>query len=325
MKVFVTGGSGFVGGEVIELFTEDGHEVRGLARSDGSAGAVKARGGEVVRGDLAAVDAMTEGMAGCDVVVHAAALVDDFGDRDEFLEVNVGGTEAVIEAATAADVDRLIHVSTEAVLADGSPIVQADESAPIPDSHIGLYPETKAMAERVVRAANGDGLETIIVRPRFVWGVGDRTLLPQFIEAVESGDFRWFDGGDYLTSTCHVRNIADGIRLAAENGDGGETYFFTDGDPVQFRDFFTKLFESQGVDPPEKNAPTWLVGPIASVSEFAWRYLPLPGDPVLTRTVVGLFGQEVTVDDSKAREELGYDPPVTIEEGIEELHEWDSL
>lgn len=319
MTVFVTGGSGFLGGHLLDRLAERGDDVRALARSDESAAAVERRGATPVRGDLSDVDAMTEGMRGCELVVHAAAKLDDIGPRSAFLEVNVHGTENVIEAARSGDVERLVHVSTEAVLADGSPIVRADESTPIPDSHAGLYPETKAMAERLVLEANGPGLQTMAVRPRFVWGPGDETLLPTLVEAIESGQFRWFDGGRYLTSTCHVQNAVEGILRAAEQGSGGEAYFVTDGEPVEYREFITRLVRTKGVDPPEASSPTWLMRWVAAGAEFAWRTFPLSGAPPVTKTMIALSGHEVTVDDSKARAELGYEPVISRDEGLEAL------
>lgn len=323
MDAFVTGGSGFVGGTLVERLVERGDEVCGLARSDRSAEAVARRGATPVRGDLSAVDAMAEGMDGCDVVFHAAAKLDGWGGREAFERVNVRGTENVLEAARRAGVDRLVHVSTEAVLADGSPLVGVDETHPIPGDHAGLYGETKAAAERLVVAADGPELSTVVVRPRLVWGVGDTTLLPEFVEAVQNGDWRWIDGGRYPTSTCHVENVVEGLVLAAERGEGGEVYFLTDGDPVEFREFVTELVRTQGVEPGESSVPRWAARLLATAAEWAWRLPLLSGEPPLTRATLALGAQEMTVDDSKARERLGYDPPVSVEEGLDALREWD--
>ena len=107
----------------------------------------------------------------------------------------MGGTANVIEACRAAGVRRLVHVGTEAALMAGEPLVNVDENAPLRPDSPALYSSTKAKAEQLVRAANGDGLETVVIRPRFVWGRGDTTLLPALIELVRSGRFRWIGGG----------------------------------------------------------------------------------------------------------------------------------
>src|SRR5438128_1624082 len=132
MRAFVTGGSGFLGKNLIRGLVQQGHSVRGLARSPAAASAVRTAGGESVEGDLGNVAAMTEGMRGCDVVFHCAALAKAWGKREEFIEANVHGTENALEASLAAGCKRLVHVSTEAVLVGGGPIRSADERRPLP-------------------------------------------------------------------------------------------------------------------------------------------------------------------------------------------------
>ena len=319
MQAFLTGGSGFVGGHLLSALADRGDDVRALARSEASAEAVAARGAEPVRGDLADADAMAEGMTGCDVVFHLAAKVDEWGDPDAFRAVNVDGTETALAAARRAGVDRFVHASTEAVLADDAPKRDVDETHTIPDEPVGSYPRTKAAAEGLVRRADDDDLRTTIVRPRFVWGAGDETLLPELVAAVRAGRFAWFDGGRYPTSTCHVDNAVEGFILAAEHGAGGEAYFLTDGDPVDFRAFVADLLATQGVDPPDRSLPRWLAWWAATAGEAGWRTLPLSGRPPLTRMTVATIGQAMTFDDAKARRDLGYEATVSRASGLAEL------
>lgn len=323
MEAFVTGGSGFIGTHLLERLEEEESvdTVHALARSDDSARTVEACGATAVRGDLSDVEAMRGGMEGCDVVFHLAAKADRWGPHEEFVEVNVGGTENVVEAAREAGVDTLVHTSTEAVLADGKPLRNVDETEPYPDNPAGFYPETKGEAERIVLDADEDELTTVAVRPRFVWGPRDETLLPEFVDAIESGDFVWFDGGRYQTSTSHVYNVVEGHMLAAEKGRGGEVYFVTDDGTVEFREFITELVGTRGIEPPDRSVSSWLARPAASVLETVWRTLGRSNPPPIDRMTVAIIGHEVTVDDSKAREELGYEPVVTREEGMEELRE----
>ncbi|MDZ7688936.1 MAG: NAD-dependent epimerase/dehydratase family protein [Halobacteriales archaeon] len=326
MDVFVTGGSGFIGTHLLERLEEEESvgDVRALARSDESARTVEACGATAVRGDLGDVEAMSSGMEGCDTVFHLAAKADRWGAREEFVEVNVRGTENAVEAAREAGVDTLVHTSTEAVLSDGSPLRDVDETEPYPENPVGLYPETKGEAERYVLDANDEELTTVAVRPRFVWGPRDETLLPEFVEAIESGRYFWFDGGRYPTSTSHVYNVVEGHLLAAENGDGGEAYFVADDGTVEFREFITELVRTRGVEPPDRSVPSWFAKPTASVLGTVWRALGRSSPPPLDKVTLAIIGHEVTVDDTKAREELGYEPVVTREEGLEELRNCDS-
>src|SRR3954454_7143558 len=179
---FVTGGSGFVGGALIERLVRDGWTVRALARSDRAAQAVEEAGAEAIRGDLDDVPALRAGADGADVFHHAAAKVEDFGDPADFERVTVQGTKNALEAARDARVPRFVHVGTEAALMAGQPLVNVDETAPLRPDSPAPYPWSKAKAEQIVRDANAPGFETVVVRPRFVWGRGDTVLLPRMAQ-----------------------------------------------------------------------------------------------------------------------------------------------
>jgi len=316
---FVTGGSGFIGGVLIKRLLAEGWDVRALARSEGSAGIVRDRGATPARGDLDDVAGMTEGARGADVTFHAAAHLGEWGTREEFERGNVQGTRNALEASRAAGVRRFVHVGTEAALMHGEPLVMADERVPLQPGSKALYSATKAQAEQAVLDANGAGLETVVVRPRLVWGVGDTTILPGVRAAAESGKWMWIGGGRHRTSTTHVDNVVEGLWLGATKGAPGGVYFVTDGEPVVFREFFTRLLATQGVQLPDRAAPAPVVGALAAIGETAWRVLPLPGQPPVTRLAFWLASQECTIDITRARTELGYAPVRTIDDGMEEL------
>jgi nucleoside-diphosphate-sugar epimerase len=316
---FVTGGSGFVGRNLIRHLVARGDRVRALARSDNAAQLVGALGAEPVRGDLDDVAVLTEGMRGCAALFHSAALVAEWGPKAEFERVNVDGTRHVIEAARAAGVPVLVHVSTEAVLADGTPIRDADETRPLPERPLPRYPASKAAAERLVAAASDSALRTVIVRPRLIWGNDDSSVLSQLEHAVNAGRYMWIDGGRYPTSTCHVDNLCEALLLAAEKGRGGEAYFVTDGAPVELRSFFTAMLRTRGVDAGERCVPRGVALALAAVSEKLWDLLGLRTPPPATRMAVRLIGEPVTVNDTKARRELGYLGRVSRDQGLATL------
>lgn len=318
-SAFVTGGSGFIGGALIRRLVAGGSTVNALARSDASAQAVEALGATAVRGDLDDPAAMTDGARRCEVAFHLAAFVAQWGTREQFERGNVTGTRNALEACRAAGVGRFVHCGTEAAILAGEPVVDADETAPLRPDSPALYSSTKAEAERIVREAATDGFETVVLRPRFVWGAGDTTLLPEIIEATNAGRFAWIGGGRHLTSITHVENVVEGLLLAAERGRAGEAYFVTDGEPVVFRDFISELLRARGVDPPERSIPAPVAGAVARTAELAWRVLPLPGEPPLTRFAYWAASQQCTLDDSKARAELGYEPVISRERGVQEL------
>ena len=213
---------------------------------------------------------------------------------------------------------RFVHCGTEAALMAGEPLVHVDETAPLRPDSPAPYPATKARAELAVREANRDGFETVAMRPRFVWGRGDTTLLPEMVRTVEAGQFAWVGGGRNVTDTAHVDNVVEGLLLCAAKGRPGEAYFITDGEPVVFREFVTELLRTQGVEPPDRSLPAWTAAPLARVCELLWK-LPLPGEPPMSRFRSWILTQECTIEIGKAREELGYRPLVSHEQGLAEM------
>jgi nucleoside-diphosphate-sugar epimerase len=315
--VFVTGGSGFVGSRLITRLIADGHTVRALARSDTAAGKVQGLGAVPVRADLADVAGLRAAAAGSELAFHAAARTTR-GTRGQFWADNVDGTANVVRAAREAGVRRLVHVGTEAALMNGQPLVNVDESAPLrPDSRAS-YPASKAAAEQVVIEANGS-LETVVLRPRFVWGAGDTTLLPELVKIVNSGGFAWINGGRHLTDITHIDNVVEGLMLAAGRGRPGQAYFVTDGAPVVFRDFLTDLLATQGVSAPNRSVPYGVAETVAAAGAALWRTLGLKGAPPLDYMSVWVSGRECTIDITKARTELGYQPIKTRQQGLAEL------
>ena len=316
---FVTGGSGFIGGKLVRRLADEGHAVRALARSEAAAKKVAALGAEPVRGDLADATALTAAADGAAVAFHLAAHLGEWGPWEEFERGNVVGTRNVLAACEEAGVKRFVHCGTEAALMAGEPLVGVDETAPLrPDSR-APYPATKAKAELAVREANRDGFETVAVRPRFVWGKGDTTLLPEMVATVEAGRFAWVGGGRNVTETTHVDNVVEGLILTAAKGRSGEAYFVTDGEPVVFREFVSALLRTQGVEPPDRSLPTWSAAPMARICEAAWKLLPLPGEPPMTLFRSWLLTQECTIDISKARSDLGYSPIIDRGRGLVEM------
>lgn len=317
---FVTGGSGFLGGRLIRRLVADGWSVRGLARSDRAGAAVAGAGATVVTGGLDDLPARVEQLQGCDVAFHCAAHTAEYDRPAVFEQVNVGGTKAALDACRQAEVARFVHVSTEAALLVGQPLVNINEDAPLrPDSRVP-YCASKARAEQAVMEAQGaPAMTTAIVRPRMIWGQGDTTILPSLVASVRKGRFRWIGGGHHLTATTHVDNAVEGLILAAASQRSGRVWFVTDGDPMAFRDFVTALLATQGVEIPDRSMPAPVARAAARGVEGAWRALHLHATPPLTTIAVWLSSLEVTIDISRARDELGYRPVTDRAFGLAQL------
>ncbi len=320
-RAFVTGGSGFVGRNLITELAKRGVQVCALARSDSAEQSVRSAGAHTVaRGDLDDTQVMTDGMRGCDTVFHAAAKVDIWGDPADFHRITVQGTQNTLDAAKAAGVKKFVHVSTEALLAGvPRPMLNMDETWDYPEKPAGLYPLTKGLAERKVIAANSPQFTTIAVRPPMIWGKGDTSLLPKIAEAVERGQWVWFGGGHYPHATTNVANVVHGLLLAAEKGRGGEIYFVTDGAPQDFREFMTALLRTRGIEARGRNLPFGVARAVAYGGEWIWKTFGLKSMPPLPVTALYIMGQGLTVNTAKAQRELGYAPIMTVERGLAEL------
>ncbi len=314
--VFVTGGSGFIGGRLIERLVGEGKSVRALARSDAAAAKVAGLGAEPVRGELGDRASLAAGAAGTGTAFHLAAHLGEWGPWEEFERGNVEGTRNALAACAEAGVGRFVHCGTEAALMAGEPLVHVDETAPLRPDSPAPYPATKARAEQAVRDGARAGFETVVVRPRFVWGRGDTTLLPGMVELVEAGKFAWVGGGRNVTDTTHVDNVVEGLLLAAAKGRSGEAYFVTDDEPVVFREFVSAMLRTQGAEPSDRSLPAWTARPLARICETAWKLLPLPGEPPMTTFRAWILTQECTINIAKARTELGYAPKVSRVQGL---------
>lgn len=314
--IFVTGGSGFVGGALVRRLVAEGAVVRALARSERAAQAVSALGAEPVPGDLGDAEAIASGAGDCQHAYHVAAFVGPGGRWEDYELANVVGTRNVLEGCRRAGVKRLVLCGTEAALMAGKPLHNVDEQAPLRPDSPAPYPATKARAEIVVRDAARDGFETVVVRPRLVWGPGDTSVLPAIVDMVRAGRFAWIGGGRQHTATTHVDNAVEGLILGAMRGRSGEAYFVTDGEPVVFREFITALLRTQGVEAPDRSIPAPVAAVAARLAELAWRALPRRGDPPVDRFAIWAAGHECTIDITKARTELGYAPIVSREEGL---------
>ena len=254
--------------------------------------------------------------------MHCAAYVEEWGLWSAYWRTNVEGTQRLLNAAKKAGVKRFVHIGTEAALLKGQDLMNADETYSLALSSPFPYSRTKAYAERAVREASDpkNGFETIVIRPRFVWGPGDETLLPILRRLSDTGQFVWVDGGGHKTSTTYIGNLVYAMELALTKGNSGEAYFvLDDGGPVSFREFLPRLAEAAGFQLVGRDVPGWVVRCIAFLSEKAWRALPLSGAPPLTRFGANILSRECILEDTKARTQMGYLPPFTRSEGLTAL------
>jgi nucleoside-diphosphate-sugar epimerase len=315
MNIFITGASGFVGGAATRALIAAGHHVTAMSRSGRSDAVIEALGANPVRCDL-------ESIAGhhikdADIVLHCAAFVEAWGPKDAWYKGNVLGTQRVLDAAKAAGAKRFIHIGTEAAIVYGQHIHDADESYPLAPHSPYPYCATKAQAEQRVRLANAPGVfETVVLRPRFIWGPGDTTLLPAIEKMATAGTWTWIDHGRAITSTTHIDNLVHAILLALIRGQCGEAYFILDEGRSSMKDMINGMAASKALVLPDKSIPSWLANMIGSAAEATWRMFRLKGEPPLTRHAAMVMACDCTLIDAKARADLSYVPVISVKDGL---------
>jgi nucleoside-diphosphate-sugar epimerase len=320
MNIFVTGASGFVGSEAVAMLAQKGHAVVGMSRSEKSDAFIQLKGGQPLRCDLNNIAA--EHLNNIDLIIHSAAFVGEWGSYADFYAVNVQGTANLIKAAKAAGVKKIIHISTESVLFKGQDLVEVDETHPYPAHSPFHYSETKKLAEQMmVKAHENDGLQTICLRPRMIWGKNDQTLLPLIKTAIENKQFKWVDGGRRITSTTHINNLLHAIDLCLAANMGGEVFFVTDAENKSIKAFWSGILAANKIDAGNASFPSWLGKPIAFCIEKIWTIFQLKSRPPATRLSVAIFSCDCTIKSDKAKKMLGYQPVMSYEAGLKEFEE----
>ena len=317
---FVTGGSGFVGGRLIQTLVAQGWQVRALVRGQKTAARVASLGAVPVLGELTDQSALSKAMAGSQVVFHVAALFRMWAKQEEFNAINVEGTRTLVEAAVdTPSVSKVIMVSAAAVVqGDPEPLVNIDERVPVQQRSFAPYSASKAAAEKILLAANGrrDGFQTVALRPPMIWGTGMPTL-DQMVEVVKAGKWQWPDGGTQAMSTCHIDNLVDALLLSVDHGQGA--YFVADAEKGTLKSVISDLLATRGVKPGNKSVSFSVAWRLAGVMGFFWKHFNLKGEPPITRQMLCLIGKPFTLNIGKAQRELGYAPRVSWRQGIVEM------
>ena len=323
MKVFVTGGTGFIGGEVVRLLRERGEDVACLVRSPGKAAKLTELGCELIAGDLGSETSIREGMEGCDAVIHAAAIYEvgiPAKERPAMWEANVRGTERVMKAALAAKVPQIVYVSTVGIFGNTHGRV-VDESYENPETDFtSYYEETKLEAHKLVKRMIGEqGLPAIIVQPGGVYGPGDTSQVADLLEQFFAGRLPLLPFPELGICMTHVEDIAGGILLALDRGELGETYVIS-GPATTMREAVETVARLSGRKAPKRALPTALMKAMIPVGPLVGKVMGQP--PNLRELISSADGVTFWASYEKAQRALGYSPR-GMEEGLRQTLEAD--
>ncbi|PXX59165.1 nucleoside-diphosphate-sugar epimerase [Nocardia tenerifensis] len=330
--VLVTGASGFLGGALVRRLVRDGeHEVSILVRRTSD---LTDLGDDVDRvrliyGDLTDQASLTAAAEGVDLVFHSAARVDERGTREQFWQENVRATERLLEAARRGGASRFVFISSPSALMDyhGGDQLDVDESIPYPRRYLNLYSETKAAAERAVLAANSVGFRTCALRPRAIWGAGDRSgPIVRLLGKTATGRLPDISfGRTVYASLCHVDNIVEAcVKAAASDAVGGKAYFVADAEKTDVWGFLATVATDLGYRPPTRTPNPKVIDAVVRVVETLWRVpaVATRWSPPLSRYAVALMTRSATYDTSAAARDFGYAPVVDRDSGLSTFLAW---
>jgi nucleoside-diphosphate-sugar epimerase len=322
VKVFITGGTGFIGGETVRQLRARGDEVVCLVRSPEKAAALRAQGCELVSGDLGDTGAIRNAMEGCDAVIHAAAMYKvgiPVKQHPAMWEANVAGTERVLEAARDADVGKLVYVSTCGVFGNTHRQV-VDETYEHPGREFtSYYEETKLEAHKIAKRAIEDGLPGVIVQPGGVYGPGDTSQVADLLQEFFAGKLVLLPFPDLGICLTHVEDIAGGILLALDRGAIGETYVLS-GPATTMREAIETVGAATGRKTPKRAMPVPLMKALTPVGPLVGKLMGQP--PNLRELISSADNVTFWASHEKASRELGY-APRGLEEGLRQTLEGD--
>ncbi len=328
----MTGGSGFVGTNLVTELLARGYEVRSFDRAPSPLPDHPRL--QTVVGDITDADEVARAVTDIDTVFHTAAIIDLMGGgsvtaeyRQRSFAVNVGGTENMVHAAGAAGVKRFVYTASNSVVMGGQVISGGDETLPYTERFNDLYTETKVVAEKLVLAANGGedgaGMLTCSIRPSGIWGRGDQTMFRKLFESVLAGHVKVLVGnGRAKLDNSYVHNLIHGFILAAEHlvpggSAPGQAYFINDGEPINMFDFSRPVVEACGERWPKLRVSGPLVRFVMSVWQWLHFRFGLPKPPLEPLAV-----ERVYLDNyfsvAKAKRDLGYEPLFTTEQAMAE-------
>ena len=328
-RVLVTGGSGFVGANLVTELLDRGHRVRSFDRAPSPLG--DHAGLETIVGDITNTDDVARAVDGIDTVIHTAAIIDLMGGgsvteeyRQRSFAVNVGGTENLVRAAQSAGVKRFVYTASNSVVMGGQVISGGDETLPYTDRFNDLYTETKVVAEKFVLGQNGEGgMLTCSIRPSGIWGRGDQTMFRKVFESVLAGHVKVLVGSkDVKLDNSYVHNLIHGFILAAEHlvpggSAPGQAYFVNDGEPINMFEFSRPVVEACGEPFPTFRVPGQLVGFVMRVWQWLHFRFGLP-KPLLEPLAIERISLDNYFSIAKAKRDLGYEPLFTTEQALAE-------
>lgn len=323
-KVIITGATGFLGRNLAEAFYADGLQVIATGRSLTVGAKLREQGIEFKKADILDLNELDKAFSPADCLIHCAGKSGDWGKYKEFHEVNVVGTGHVIEACKKHNIKKIIFISTPSIYFTGKDRYNISESEPLPERQTNHYAATKLIAETELMALRQEGYKVIIFRPRALYGPYDNTFIPRILRLAEKKQIPIINDGRALIDITCVDNFVDAVKksLTAPDNVWNEIYNISNGQPISVADWFLQVLNIFNRPFKTKNIPESAAKIIAGIMELV-SYLPFTEkEPLMTRFSVGYMAKSMTLNIDKAKQNLGYLPQVTNQEGFKRYAKW---
>jgi nucleoside-diphosphate-sugar epimerase len=322
LKILITGATGLLGGHLIKELQQRGEEIRALVLPVENTDKLTAQGVEVVRGDITDASTLGPAVKDVDLIFHLAGMMGVWRPLSDYRLVNVTGSENLYKEAQKAGVRRFVHTSSHTVygLGHGRFLVEEDPLRPDPDP----YSMTKAEGDRLIRSLmRNSEMETVILRPGTFFGPGDHLHFGRMAQKVKDGKGLLLGKGDNHLPFCYVTDIVQGYLLAAYHEKApGNVYNITNDQPLTQQEMFDAIADAVGGKRPTLHLPYLPVYRGATVAENLFKISGVKRKPPATQLGAMMFGSDNKHSVEKARRELGYEPKVSLREGIKLAAEW---
>ncbi len=324
-KVLITGGGGFVGQAIVRQLLQQSVSCVVVGRS--SYPQLENDGVLCLRGDIRDREFIRSAMEDVDTVFHVAALAGIWGKWNDYYSTNVQGTDNVLTGCLESGVANLVYTSTPSVVFNEQDIEGADESLPYANRFLCHYARSKMMAEKMVLQVDQAKLRTCAIRPHLIWGPGDPHLIPRLLERGKAGDLKMVGAGANRVDISFVDNVAHAHLLAAKALKEAETccgkpYFISQGEPVNLWQWINDLFDQLNINQVSKSVSLPLAYRLGAFLEFVYTVLQSRNEPPMTRFLAEQLGRSHFFSISAARRDMGYEPVVSTDEGMEKLIKW---
>jgi nucleoside-diphosphate-sugar epimerase len=323
LRYLITGASGFIGGHVAEACGTRGEAISAILRPTSDRALLDRMGATLYKGDLTDEAILRQAVGQADVIVNCAAHVGDSGALEEYRPINVDGLRRLLEACKGQQVRRFVHMSTLGVY-ETRDHHGTDEKELLPEQHLDAYTQTKVEADRLaLEYQRKDGVPVVVLRPGFVYGPRDRTVLPRILERLAAGRFNYLGGDQSILNCVYVGNVVDAVFLAVEKpGAVGHAYNLTDGERITKQRFIDAICDGMGYTKPRQVLPRWLIGIVTGMIGRQIKRRGINGPGWLTHAQYKFLLLNLDFSIEKARRELGYGPRVSFDQGMRHTMAW---